>query len=137
MVINICSSTEWSVLTKHFVLLCKTLPYNYQSTTGKLRNMAQTTKDEGKQLTKLITSSTDVRKINEMIITYLVIKSCYNGNTTSLVGLCDIMDELIDPAATPTCVQQIRYGIYMCMYVHSFYAGQLVFVCTYLNIHIK
>ena len=75
--------------------------------------MVQIIKDEGEQLSKLITlSPTDVRMINEKIITYLIIKLCYNGSSTSLVRLCDVMDELIDPTGTPTCVQQIKHGIY-------------------------
>ena len=77
--------------------------------------MAQVIKDEGEKLTKLITSSsTNVRKINEIIITYLIVKSCYSGITrsTSLVRLCDIMDELIEHTGTSTCVQQIRHGMY-------------------------
>ena len=73
--------------------------------------MVQITKDDGEQLTKLIISCTDVRKINEKIITYLIIKSCYSGSDTSLVKFCDVMDELMDPTGTSTCVQQIRHGM--------------------------
>ena len=114
-------STEWNVLTRRFNSLCNTLPYNYQLTIDKLRNMVQIIKDEGEQLTKLIISCNDVRKINEKIITYLIIKSCYSGSDTSLVRLCDVMDELIDPTGTPTCVQKIRHGMYVCKYacVHT------------------
>ena len=76
--------------------------------------MVEIIKDEGEQLSKLITlSSTDVRKINEIIITYLIIKSCYSGISTSLVRLCDVMDELIDHTSTSTCVRQIRHGMYI------------------------
>ena len=86
--------------------------------------MLQIIKDDEEQLTKLIISSTDVRKINEIIISYLVIKSCYSGSDpSSLVKLCDVMDELIDPTGTPTCVQQFRHGVYVCMYVHPFYVS--------------
>ena len=108
------SSTEWRVLSEHFNSLCNTLPYNYQLTIDKLRNMVEIIKDEGKQLSKLITSSSaDVRKINENIITYLLVKSCYSGSDTSLIRLCDVVDELIDPTGTPACVQQIRHGMYV------------------------
>ena len=103
------SSTEWRVLSEHFNSLCNTLPYNYQLTIDKLRNMVEITKDKGEQLSKLITSSSaDVRKINENIITYLIVKLCYSGSDTSLVRLCDVVDELIDPKGSLTCVQQIR-----------------------------
>ena len=61
---------------------------------------------EGEQLSKLITSSTDVRKI----ITYLIVKLCYNGSDTDLASICDVMEELIDSTNTATCVQQIRCG---------------------------
>ena len=109
-----CLSTEWRVLSEHFNSLCNTLPYNYQLTIDKLRNMIEIIKDDGEQLSKLITSSsTDVRKINEKIITYLIVKLCYNGSDTSLMRLCDVMDELVDSTGTPTCVQQIRHGMYV------------------------
>ena len=74
--------------------------------------MVQILKDEGEQLNKMITSSSsDVRKINEKIITYLIVKLCYNGNGTSLLRWCDIMDKLIDPTSTSTCVQHVRTGM--------------------------
>ena len=113
---------EWKVLSEHFNSLCSAnaLPYNYQLTVDKLRNMVQIIKDEGEQPAKLITSlSTDVRMINEKIITYLIVKLCYNGNnSSSLVQLCDIMDELIDSTGTPSCVQQIRHGMYIYYYCY-------------------
>ena len=107
-------SPEWRVLSEHFNSLCNTLPYNYQLTIDKLRNMVEIIKDEGEQLSKLITSSsTDVKKINEKIITYLIVKLCYNGSSTSLMRLCDVVDELIDSTGTHTCVQQFRCGTYI------------------------
>ena len=68
----------------------------------------------GVQLNKLISSSADAGKINEKIITYLIVKSFYNGSDTDLAGLCDILDELIVSTDhdIPTCVQQIRCGMY-------------------------
>ena len=108
-----CVFAEWKVLTEHLNSLCNILPYNHQLTVDKLRNMVEIIKDEGEQLSKLITSSsTDVRKINEKIITYLIVKLCYNGSSTSLVRLCDVMDELIDPtSAHSMCIQQIRSDV--------------------------
>ena len=109
-----CLSAEWRVLAEHFNSLCNTLPYNYQLTIAKLGNVVQVIKDEGEQLNKLITSSlTDVRKINEKIITYLIVKSCYNGSGISLVRLCNIIDELIEFPGTPTCIQQIKHGMFV------------------------
>ena len=127
MVITSCLSTEWSVLTGQFSSLCNTLPHNYQLTIDKLRNMVQIIKDNGEQLSHMITSSTDTGKINNKIITYLIIKLCYSGSDTSLVRLCDVMDELIDPTGTPTCVQQIRHGMHMHVYVYP-----LDVYCVYL-----
>ena len=108
-----CFTVEWIILREHFNSLCNILSYNNQSNIDKLRNMVQIIIDK-EQLSKLIaSSSTDVRKINEKIITYLIVKSCYSGGDTSLVRLCDFMDELIDPTGTTTCVQQIRCGMYL------------------------
>ena len=105
-------------MTRQFSSLCNTVPHNYQLTIDKLRNMVQIIKDDGEQLTKLIISCTDVRKINEKIITYFIIKLCYSGSDTSLVRFCDVMDELIDPTGIPTCVQKIRHGMYISVYVY-------------------
>ena len=70
---------------------------------------------DGEQLSRLISSSAGV-KINAKIITYLIVKLCYTGGDMALVGLCDMMDKLIDSTDTPTCIQEIRHG----MYVHSY-----------------
>ena len=109
-----CFSADWRVLGEHFNSLCNTLPHNYQLTIDKLKTIPQLLKYGGEQLSKLISSSSaDVRKINEKIITYLIVKLCYNGSSTSLVRLCDVMDELIDSTDTPTFVQKLRCGMYV------------------------
>ena len=77
--------------------------------------MPQLFKD-GEQLSKRIAtlSSSGARKINEKILTYLIVKLCYNGNSTSLIRSCDVMDEsFIDSTDTPTCIEQIRCGMYV------------------------
>ena len=108
------SHTEWKVLGEHFISLCDTLPCNYQSTISKLSAVPVSLKDGGVQLGKLITpSATDARKINEKIITYLIVKLCCYGSDTSLVRLCDVLDELIDSTGINMCVQQIRSGMYV------------------------
>ena len=102
---------EWRVLEEHFNSLCNSLPHNYQLTIDKLMAIPQF--KDGEQLNKMITSSSaDVRKINEKILTYLIVKLCYNGSDTDSVTLtCDVMDKLINSTDnTPTCVQQIRHG---------------------------
>ena len=50
-------------------------------------------KDGGEQLSKLISSSP--AKINEKIITYLIVKLCYNDRNTSSVR-CNVMDKSVD-----------------------------------------
>ena len=69
--------------------------------------------DEREQLIKLLSSSSSVgvRRIGNKIITYLIVKLCYSDSSSStLVRLCNVMDELIDPKDSTVCVQQIRYG---------------------------
>ena len=101
---------DWSIMEKHYKTLCNLLPCNYLLTFDKLKTKLQLLKD-GDQLSKLITSSsTEVRKINEKIITCLLVKLCYNGSSTNLVRLCDVMDELIDSTDALGRVHQIRCG---------------------------
>ena len=110
---------EWRILIERFSSLCNIMPNDYQLTIDKLRNVVQIITEEREQLSKLITlsSSTDVRNINEIIITFLIIKSCYSGSDTSLVKLCDVMDKLIDPTGTSTSVlQEIRHGMFVYPY---------------------
>ena len=105
---------DWRFLGEHFNSFCNTLPHNYQLTIDKLKTISQLFKD-GEQLSKMITtsSSSNVREINEKILTYLIVKLCYNRSSTSLVRLFNAMDELsIDSTNTLTCVQQIRCGMY-------------------------
>ena len=124
-------SAEWRILIKHFNSLCNTLPYNYQLTINKLRNMVQITKCEGERLNQMITSSSsDVRNINKKIITYLIVKLCYTGNNASLVSLCDVMDELIGPSGKPTCLQQIRCGTYLLVLLFTFANKYYCNVCS-------
>ena len=104
-------------MEKHFKTLRNLLPCNYHLTIDNLKSKL---KEEGKPFSKFTSSSsTDFRKINERIITYLIVKLCYNGSSTSLVRLCDVMDELIDPTDALGCVQQIRCG--KCLIFNSTY----------------
>ena len=50
-------------------------------------------KNGGEQLSKLISSSP--AKINEKILTYLIVKLCYNDSDTSLIR-CNVMDKSVD-----------------------------------------
>ena len=112
-------STDWGVVEEHFKLLCSVLPRNNQLTIDKLKTIPQLLKDGGEQLSKLISSSSaDVRKINEKIITYLIVKLCYNDSDTSLVRLCDVMDESND---THTYGMMHTYGLYLVVYLRIHY----------------
>ena len=109
-----CLSIEWRIVEDDFKSLCSVLPHNYQLTIDKLKTIPQLLKDGGEQLSKLISSSSpDVRRINERIITYLIVKLCYNDSNTSLVRLCDVMHESIDSTNTTTGIQQITCGEYI------------------------
>ena len=78
-------------------------------------------------------SSSDARKINEKILTYFIVKLCYNGSGTSLVSPCDVMDESwIDSTDTPTCVEQIRCGMYNHLNNVSGFTNRVP-VCTISN----
>ena len=129
-----CLSADWRFLEEHFNSLCNNLPDNYQSTIDKLKTIPQLFKD-GEVLSKMIatSSSSDVRKINEKILTYLIVKLCYNGSSTNLVRSCDVMDEsFINSTDTPTCVEQIRCGMYNHLNnVYGFANSDLV--CTISN----
>ena len=108
-----CLSIEWRIVEDHFKSLRSVLPHNYQLTIDKLKTIPQLLKDGGEQLSKLISSSSpDVKRINERIITYLIVKLCYNDSNTSLVRLCDVMDVSIDSTNTTNGIQQIRCGEY-------------------------
>ena len=112
---------DWNLVERFLGSLCSVLPHNYQLTIDKLKTIAQLLKDGGEQLSKLISSSSaDVRKMNEKIITYLILKLCYNDSDTSLVRLCDVMGESIDSNETLACLQEIRYGTYVCKCVHTY-----------------
>ena len=105
---------DQGVLEEHFNSLCNTLPDDYQLTIAKLMTMPHLLNDDGVYLSKLISSSsssTNVRMINENIITYLIAKLCYSGSENSLLKLCDVMDELSDSTDSTSCVQQVRRGM--------------------------
>ena len=103
-------SIDWRLLEKHFKLLCDVLPRNYQSTNDKMKTMSQLSKEGRPQFNKLIStssSSTDVRKINEQILAYLIIKPSFSDNKTVLMRLRDVMNKLSN-CTDKSCIQQIR-----------------------------
>ena len=101
---------EWRVLEDHFYSLCNILPYDSQSTIDKLKSIPQLKEDATEQLSKLILSFTEVRKISAIIVTYLMNTLCYNGSDTDLAKLCDVMEELIDSTNTDKSIQQFKCG---------------------------
>ena len=105
-------SVEWSFLGERLISLCNTLPHNYHLNIDKLKAIPKLLDVGGEQLHKLIiSSSADVKKINQKVVTYLILKLCYHGSSTNLVGLCDVMDEVIHCTDAPTCAQNLRYGM--------------------------
>ena len=86
-IIHIILILDWRRLEECFKSFCSVLPYNYHE---KLKSMLELLKDGGEQLSKLISSSP--AKNNEKIITYLIVKLCYNDSDTSLVR-CSVMDK--------------------------------------------
>ena len=102
--------SEWGILEDQFYSLCNTPPYNCQLNIDKLKVIAQLNQDGKAQISKLISSSTDVRETNKKIITYLIVKLCYNGSDTDLARLCDVMKEMNDSTNTAICTQHITCG---------------------------
>ena len=99
---------EWRALGGQFYSLCNTLPHDLQLTVDKLRTIPPLKKDSKEQLSKLVLlSSTDTGNINAKIITYLIIKFCFNGSDTDLVRKCDVIEELIGFTNKTACAQQI------------------------------
>ena len=101
---------DWRALEDQFYSLCNTLPHDLQLTIDKLKTIPQLKKDGKEQLDnlKLISSSsTDIRNINAKIITYLIVKLCFNGSDTDLTRQCNVIEELIGLTNKTTCPQQI------------------------------
>ena len=101
--------SEWGFLDQ-FYSLGHTPPYNCQLNTDKLKAIAQLNQDGKEQISKLISSSMNVREINEKILTYVIVKLCYNGSDADLARLCDVMKEMDDSTNTAICTQHITCG---------------------------
>ena len=59
----------------------------------------------------MISPSCEAQLVNERIVTFLIVKFCYNGSSDSLVGLCDVMDNLIESDQPTDPVQQAISGM--------------------------
>ena len=97
------------MLDHYFPLLCKCLPDDYQSTLEKLKSLPRLSTNDHQQLGTMI-SSCEAQLVNEKIVTFLIVKLCYNGSSDSLVELCDVMDNLVETDQSAGCVQQLRSG---------------------------
>ena len=113
--------SDQAVLDQYFPLLCNCLPDDYQSTLVKLKRLSQLSTDDHQQLGTMISSSCEVKLVNEKIITFLIVKLCYNGSSDSLVGLCDVMDNMVESDQSADCVQQLRCGKNYWFVVHFIY----------------
>ncbi|XP_065894609.1 uncharacterized protein [Dysidea avara] len=104
-------SSERTMLDHYFPLLCNCLLDNYQFTLIKLKRLPQLSNDDHQQLGTMISSSCEAQLVNEKIVTFLIVKLCYNGSSDSLVGLCDVMDNLVQSDQSTGCVQQLRCAL--------------------------
>jgi len=102
----------WTTLSEHFSLLCNCLPDDYQSTLVKLKNLPQLSKDDHQQLGTMISSWCEAQLVNEKIVTFLIVKFCFNGSSNNLVGLCNVMDNLIESDQSAGCVQ-VKSGMFV------------------------
>ena len=111
--------TEWSVVDQFFSPLCDCLPQDYQSTIEKLKSFPQFAgAEQQRQLRSLIpTTLTDIRVINEKILTFLVMNLCYDTNSGGITRLSDIVEQLIEFSGSTGCVQEIRCGM-LHAYIH-------------------
>ena len=122
----------WAILERRFNLLCDTLPHNYQLTIAKLKTMPHLPKDEGVHFSKLISSlssssSTDIKKINGKIVTYLIVKLCYSGRDNSSVRLCGVMDKLNSSTDSASSIQQVGYGEYSYIPYNQLFHKEFIF----------
>ena len=102
--------SDQATLNQYFHLLCNCLPDDYQSTLDKLKSISQLSNDDHQQLGTMISSSCEGQLVNEKIVTFLIVKLCYNGSSDSLGGLCDVMDNLVETDQSASCVRQLRCG---------------------------
>ena len=110
---------EWRTLEEHFKSLRSVLPHNYHE---KLKSIPELLRDGEEQLSNLISSSP--AKINEKIVSYLIVKLCYNDIDTSAVR-CGVVDKSVDL----TNRQQIRFSEYDCKYI-IYNLFQSTYVCN-------
>jgi len=101
---------ERAVLDHFFPHLCNCLPDDYQSTVEKLKSVPQLSNDDHQQLVTMISSSHEVKLVKEKIVTFLIVQLCYNRSSGGLVGLCDVLDNLVECDELASCVQQLRCG---------------------------
>jgi len=83
--------TGWTVLDKHFSTLCDCL---LESALVKLKSASQLSNEDHQQLVTMISSSCESQQVKEKIVTFLIVKLCYNGSSDSLTRL--VMDTLIE-----------------------------------------
>ena len=105
------SLTDWKLINTQHSVLCNGLTDDYQSTLSKLKSLPQLSNDDHYQLGTMISSSCEAQLVKERIVTFLVVKLCFNGNGDSLVGLCDVMDNLTKSGQSATRVQNNRSGM--------------------------
>ena len=105
---------DWMILDEHF---CNCLPDDYQSTLVKLKKLPQLSNDDHQQLRTMISSSCEAQLVNEKIVTFLVVKLCFNGSSDSLVGL---REDLVVSDKSASAIQQGRYGTHVYTVQYAF-----------------
>jgi len=95
----------------NFSLLCNCLPDNYQSTLVKLKSLPLISNEDHQQLDTIVSSS-PAQQANEKIVTFLLVKLCYNGSSGSLAKFCDVMDNLVESDELADCVREVLCGKY-------------------------
>ena len=103
--------TDWTILDEIFHLLYNCLPDDYLSALVKLKSVPQLSNDDHQQLGTMISSSCEAQLVNEKIVTFLIVKLCYNGSGGSLDGLFDVMDNLCQSDPSAGCVEEFKNGM--------------------------
>jgi len=98
-------SAELAILGELFPLFCNCLPNDYQSTLVKLKSVPQLSNDDHQQLGTMISSSCEAQLVNEKIITFVIVKLCFNGGGGSLEELYDVMASFIESNEPAGCIQ--------------------------------
>ena len=83
------------------------------------------------KLTSLLSAESNVTKINQKIITYVIVKLCYYDSSISLLNPCNVMNRVIESTNSTSCVQQSQYR--KCSWLHSSMHMYVLCIYTYVR----